>query len=139
MLPRSIQILKVIEFDFGLATIKSKSFPILDEVVRLMKVNPEIKTLAIEGHSDNRGSDQLNERLSDDRAHFVQKYLMEHGIAAGRLTAKGFGPKRPIANNDSEEGRQRNRRVEFHIVEQTGGTPVQPAAPPAPETPEKSP
>jgi outer membrane protein OmpA-like peptidoglycan-associated protein len=122
-----IQILKVIEFATGRATILNKSFPILDEVVRLLKVNPEIKTLGIEGHTDNRGSDKLNEKLSDDRAHSVMKYLSDHGIDAGRLTAQGFGPKRPIADNNTNEGRQRNRRVEFHIKEQTGGTPVQPA------------
>ena len=121
-----IQILKTIEFATGKATILPKSFPILDEVVRLLKVNPEIKVLAIEGHTDNRGSDKLNEKLSDDRAHSVMKYLAEHGIDAGRLTAQGFGPKRPIADNNTNDGRQRNRRVEFHIKEQTGGTPVQP-------------
>ena len=119
-----IQILKVIEFATGKATILTKSFPILDEVVRLLKVNPEIKMLAIEGHTDNRGSDQLNEKLSDDRAHSVMKYIIEHGIDAGRLSAQGYGPKRPIADNNTNEGRQRNRRVEFHIKEQTGGAPA---------------
>ncbi len=88
-----IQILKVIEFATGQATILPKSFPILDEVVRLLKVNPEITHLDIEGHTDNRGSDDLNEKLSDDRAKSVRKYLVEHGIEAGRLTAQGFGPK----------------------------------------------
>jgi OmpA-OmpF porin, OOP family len=123
-----IQILKVIEFATGKAQILPKSFPILDEVVRLLKVNPEIKMLAIEGHTDNRGSDQLNEKLSDDRAHSVMKYISDHGVEAGRLSAKGFGPKRPIADNNTNDGRQRNRRVEFHIKEQAGGTPV--ASPP---------
>jgi outer membrane protein OmpA-like peptidoglycan-associated protein len=121
-----IQILKVIEFATGKATILQKSFPILDEVVRLLKVNPDIKLLAIEGHTDNRGSDQLNEKLSNDRAHSVMKYLIEHGIDAGRLSAAGFGPKRPIADNNTNEGRQRNRRVEFHIREQAGQAPSKP-------------
>jgi OOP family OmpA-OmpF porin len=116
-----IEILKVIEFATGKATILPKSFPILDEVVRLLKVNLDIKLLAIEGHTDNRGSDKLNEKLSDDRAHSVLNYLVEHGIEAGRLSAQGFGPKRPIADNNTNEGRQRNRRVEFHIKEQAGG------------------
>jgi outer membrane protein OmpA-like peptidoglycan-associated protein len=122
-----IQILKVIEFATGKATILPKSFPILDEVVRLLKVNPEIKLLAIEGHTDNRGSDKLNEKLSDDRAHSVLTYISEHGIEKGRLSAEGFGPKRPIADNNTNEGRQRNRRVEFHIKEQTGGVVPQEA------------
>src|SRR5262249_46262696 len=119
-----IQILKVIEFDTGKATIKQKSFPILDEVVRLLKVNLDIKRLDIEGHTDNRGSDQLNEKLSNDRAHSVMKYLVDHGIDAGRLTAQGFGPKRPIADNNTVDGRQRNRRVEFHIKEAGPGAPA---------------
>src|SRR6185503_17576408 len=85
-----IQILKTIEFATAKATILPKSYPILDEVVRLLKVNAEIKQLAIEGHTDNRGSDQLNEKLSDDRAHSVMKYLIEHGIDAGRLSAQGY-------------------------------------------------
>lgn len=117
-----IQLLKNIEFATGKATILPKSFPIVDEVVRLMKVNADIKHLAIEGHTDNRGSDALNEKLSNDRAGAVMKYLAEHGIDAGRLSAKGFGPKRPIADNNTNDGRQRNRRVEFHIVDQAGVT-----------------
>lgn len=130
-----IQLLKNIEFATNKAVILPKSFPIVDEVVRLLKVNTDIKKLAIEGHTDNRGSDALNERLSNDRAASVMKYLTEHGIEGGRLTAQGFGPKRPIADNNTVDGRQRNRRVEFHITEQAGVTPPAPeggAAPPPP-------
>jgi outer membrane protein OmpA-like peptidoglycan-associated protein len=61
------------------------------------------------------------------------KYLTEKGIDGGRLTAQGYGPKRPIADNNTNDGRQRNRRVEFHIKEQAGGTPVQPAPGTAPK------
>ena len=125
-----IQILKVIEFATGRAEILKKSFPILDEVVRLLKVNPDIKHLDIEGHTDNRGSDQLNEKLSNDRAHSVMKYLSEHGIDAGRLSAQGFGPKRPIADNNTPDGRQRNRRVEFHIKDAGGEKPSPSESPP---------
>ena len=111
-----IQILKTIEFATGRSTILSKSFPILDEVVRLVKVNPDISHLDIEGHTDNKGSDDLNEKLSNERAHAVMKYMIDKGIAADRLSAAGYGPKRPIADNNTAGGRQRNRRVEFHIV-----------------------
>jgi outer membrane protein OmpA-like peptidoglycan-associated protein len=121
-----IQLLKNIEFATGKAKILPKSFPIVDEVVRLLKVNVDIKHLAIEGHTDNRGSDQLNEKLSNDRANAVMKYIVEHGIDAGRLSAKGYGPKRPLADNNTAQGRQRNRRVEFHITEQAGVTPPPP-------------
>ena len=122
-----IQILKTIEFATGKATILPKSFPIVDEVVRLVKVNPDIAHLDIEGHTDNKGSDELNERLSGERAHAVLKYMVEHGIAEGRLSAAGYGPKRPIADNNTADGRQRNRRVEFHIVNAV--EPAKPAAP----------
>jgi OOP family OmpA-OmpF porin len=122
-----IQILKTIEFATGKATILPKSYPILDEVVRLVKVNPDIAHLDIEGHTDNKGSDDLNERLSNDRAHAVMKYMVEHSIEEGRLSAAGYGPKRPIADNNTADGRQRNRRVEFHIVNK-----VEPAKPGAP-------
>jgi OmpA-OmpF porin, OOP family len=111
-----IQILKKVEFTTGKSTILTQSYPILDEVVRLLKVNPEIKHLAIEGHTDNRGSDDLNEKLSTDRSNAVMEYLIKKGgIAADRLSAAGFGPRRPIADNNTGDGRQKNRRVEFHI------------------------
>jgi len=128
-----IQVLKQIEFETGSATIRQNSYKIVDEVVRLMKVNPEIKHLDIEGHTDNKGSDELNEKLSNDRAHSVMKYLIDHGIEADRLAAAGFGPKRPRATNDTPEGRQLNRRVEFHIrgkVEGGAAPPGSPAPPP---------
>jgi outer membrane protein OmpA-like peptidoglycan-associated protein len=110
-----IQILKQVQFATGKATILPNSYPILDEVVRLLKVNPEIKHLAIEGHTDNRGANDLNEKLSNDRANSVMQYLVDKGIDAGKLSAAGFGPKKPIADNNTADGRQKNRRVEFHI------------------------
>ncbi|HTN91102.1 MAG TPA: OmpA family protein [Sorangium sp.] len=118
-----IQILKQVQFATGSARILQNSYSILDEVVRLLKVNPEITLVAIEGHTDNRGPDQLNEKLSNDRAHSVRTYLIDRGgIDPARLTAAGFGPRRPIETNDTEAGRQKNRRVEFHIRESnTGG------------------
>jgi outer membrane protein OmpA-like peptidoglycan-associated protein len=116
-----------VQFATGSARILQNSFGILDEVVRLLKVNPEIKHLSIEGHTDNRGSDALNEKLSSDRANSVMQYLIDKGgIAAGRLSAQGFGPKRPIADNNLPDGRQKNRRVEFHITEQAGQPSSQP-------------
>jgi OmpA-OmpF porin, OOP family len=116
-----IQILKPVQFATAKATILPNSYPILDEVVRLLKVNPEITHLDIEGHTDNRGSDDLNEKLSNDRAVSVMKYLVDHGIEAKRLAAQGFGPKRPIADNNTADGRAKNRRTEFHIRSQAGG------------------
>jgi outer membrane protein OmpA-like peptidoglycan-associated protein len=126
-----IQILQQVQFDTGKATIKPGSFPILDEVWKLLEANPEITLLAIEGHTDNRGGDELNLRLSKDRAHSCLDYLVKKGIAASRLSSDGFGKNRPLDTNDTDEGRQKNRRVEFHIRQQSGGTPAneEPAQP----------
>jgi outer membrane protein OmpA-like peptidoglycan-associated protein len=114
-------VLKRIEFDFDRSTILPVSFPILDEVVSLLKANPTIKQMLIEGHTDNQGTPEYNQKLSDDRAGSVMAYLASKGIEAGRMTAKGWGLTKPRATNDTDEGRQQNRRVEFHITEQVGG------------------
>ncbi|HEY4119783.1 MAG TPA: OmpA family protein [Byssovorax sp.] len=127
-----IEILQQIQFETGSAVIKKDSYKILDEVVRLMKVNLEIKLLAIEGHTDNRGSDELNAKLSKARAKSCLDYLVSHGVEANRLSSDGFGPKRPIASNDTAEGRQKNRRTEFHIRDQSGGVKVQEGPRPGP-------
>jgi OOP family OmpA-OmpF porin len=110
-----IKILKQVEFATGSAKILPNSFKILDEVVKLMNVNKDVKLVAIEGHTDSKGSVPMNEKLSDDRANSCRQYLVDKGIHPDRLTAKGFGPHKPIADNETAEGRQRNRRVEFHI------------------------
>ena len=114
-----IQILKRVEFATGSARLLDQSFPILDEVLALLKANEDIKKVGIEGHTDNRGGKDMNLRLSQSRAESVMKYLIDKGIASSRLTAKGYGFERPIDSNDTNEGRQRNRRVEFHILEQS--------------------
>lgn len=113
-----IQILKKVEFATASSTILPRSYPILDEVVALLKANPDITKVAVEGHTDSRGAHDMNMRLSQSRAESVARYLENHGIAGARLTAKGYGPEKPIDSNDTADGRQRNRRVEFHILEQ---------------------
>lgn len=114
-----IQIMKQIEFEFDRWVILPKSFPILDEVVRLLRVNPEIKLLGIEGHTDDRGGVEYNDKLAQNRAASVRLYLINKGISGSRLTSQGFGSRRPLETNDTPEGRARNRRVEFHIKTQT--------------------
>jgi OmpA-OmpF porin, OOP family len=114
-----IQIMKQVEFKFDSATILANSFVILDEVVRLLVANPEIKLVSIEGHTDNVGTVEYNDKLSKDRAKSVMNYLINKGIVAERLTSNGFGASKPLTTNDTPEGRQRNRRVEFHIKSQT--------------------
>jgi len=82
-------------------------------------VNKEIKVVSIEGHTDNMGSEEYNDKLSKDRARSVVDYLVRHNVDKGRLISTGFGLTKPIATNDTDEGRQKNRRVEFHIKSQT--------------------
>ncbi len=113
-----IQILKRVEFATGSAKILPRSFPILDEVIKLLQVNKDIVRVSVEGHTDIRGGHDMNMRLSQSRAESVVSYMSGHGIDGGRLEAHGYGPDRPIDTNDTDEGRQRNRRVEFHIVDQ---------------------
>ena len=115
------KVLKRIEFEFDRSVILPVSYPILDEVVSLLKANPTIRHVVIEGHTDNQGTAEYNQKLSEDRANSVMAYLVDKGVESIRLSAKGFGFDRPRATNDTDEGRQRNRRVEFHITEQAGG------------------
>ncbi len=101
-----------IEFDVDSATIRTESRPILDDVARALAVHADWK-LAIEGHTDATGSAVHNQRLSEARAASVRDYLAAHGIDAARLTSAGFGAGRPLADNATELGRARNRRVEI--------------------------
>ena len=80
-------------------------------------LHPQIVKIRVEGHTDDRGSDEYNLKLSDDRAASVMKYLTDHGIAERRLESVGYGETRPIKDNESAEGRKANRRVEFTIIE----------------------
>ncbi|WP_437877986.1 OmpA family protein [Sorangium sp. So ce513] len=113
-----IEIMKQVEFEFDSSRILPQSYPILDEVVRLLKANPEIKLLSIEGHTDNQGTMDYNDRLAQNRAIAVRVYLINKGVQSERLTSVGYGSRRPLVSNDTPEGRQRNRRVEFHIKSQ---------------------
>jgi outer membrane protein OmpA-like peptidoglycan-associated protein len=102
-------------FAWDRAEIKPTSFSILDEVVKVLNDNPAIN-LRIEGHTDTSGEIGHNQRLSQRRAESVVTYLTGHGIVTARLTAKGFGPSVPLETNDSADGRERNRRVEFVVL-----------------------
>ncbi len=101
------------QFDSDSYKIESKAHPMLNEVVEGMKRYPEFK-VEIQGHTDSVGSAAYNMKLSENRAKAVMKYLVEKGIDPKRLSAKGFGAKEPIANNDTPEGQAQNRRV--HLV-----------------------
>ncbi|GMV39133.1 MAG: hypothetical protein AMXMBFR64_08490 [Myxococcales bacterium] len=105
-----------IQFDTGKATIRKQSFPTLDEAVQVLAEFPLI-TLIVEGHTDDRGSDVKNLKLSQDRADSVKQYFVAKGIAADRLTAIGYGETKPVAPNKTEAGRQENRRIEFKLIQ----------------------
>jgi outer membrane protein OmpA-like peptidoglycan-associated protein len=107
----------VIYFDTGKSTIQSRSFELLDEIASVILAHPEIKKIRIEGHTDSDGSDIANLRLSQARAEAVRDYLVSKGVDASRLDAAGFGESRPVADNTNAEGKAKNRRVEFIIVE----------------------
>ena len=108
-------LLNNIFFEFAKAALKPESFPELDHVVEFLNTSPSI-TIRISGHTDNVGSEANNQKLSQARAESVVAYLTSKGVAASRLEGKGYGKSKPIATNDSEEGRAQNRRVEFTIL-----------------------
>ena len=110
-------ILKNIFFDVNKYDLKTESTSELDKVVMLLKDNPTLK-IQISGHTDNVGKAADNLKLSNDRAQSVVKYIVTKGIDIKRLTFKGFGATVPIATNDTEEGRARNRRTELSVISQ---------------------
>jgi outer membrane protein OmpA-like peptidoglycan-associated protein len=107
--------LKNIQFELNSSQLQPVSLIELNKLLQLMNDNPTTK-IEISGHTDNSGSDALNMQLSLDRAKAVADYLKSNGIDANRLTWKGYGASKPVADNSTEEGRALNRRTEFTIV-----------------------
>lgn len=108
-------VLKNIFFETSKYEIKPESGAELNEVVQLMKDNPTLR-IQITGHTDNVGKPVDNKTLSENRARAVTNYIIAHGIAAGRLTFKGFGDTQPVADNSTPEGRAKNRRTELTVI-----------------------
>lgn len=109
--------LQNIQFDFDKSDIQgTEAAERLDKVIAYMKAYPDVKVNVV-GHTDSKGSDQYNQALSERRANIALDYIVEHGIDRSRLTAIGCGESKPIATNETEEGRALNRRVEFIIVQ----------------------
>jgi len=105
-----------VTFNFDMADIKPEFMPVLDKVVTAINDYPDAM-VKIEGHTDAIGSAAYNQALSERRANNVRGYLVEHGVAAGRIEAKGYGLTQPIADNGTDEGRAKNRRVEVVIMQ----------------------
>jgi len=136
-----IAILEPVFFATNKDVILKKSFPVLNHVVFALKASPFIKKVEIGGHTDDRGKADRNRELSGRRASSVMKYLVDKGIAADQLSAKGYGPDKPIASNKDKKGRERNRRVEFVILDpvpRQGVVTKSAAEMPVPESPDQS-
>jgi len=115
-----IVILDQVQFKTGSATILPASDELLTQVATVLAEHPEIVKVEVQGHTDNRGGKKYNKKLSEKRAASVVKWLTKRGnVDASRLTSHGYGMEEPIAENDTADGRQKNRRVQFKIVEKT--------------------
>lgn len=104
-----------VNFDLNSARLRKESYAILFYSFQVLENNPEMN-VEIQGYTDNSGSANYNQKLSEKRAEVVKDYMVSKGIDANRLTVKGFGEKDPIANNNTAEGRALNRRIEFKII-----------------------
>ncbi len=116
-----IELKEKLFFAWNRAEIKPPSFRVLDDVALAMKDDPKIR-VRIEGHTDSSGGADHNQKLSQRRAESVLAYLVAHGVASSRLVAQGFGPSVPLDTNDTADGRERNRRVEFVVLAITAST-----------------
>src|SRR5262249_13852727 len=115
---KEIVIRQQIQFQVDSAVILPASTGLLTEIAAVLLKNPRIRRVEVQGHTDTSGTPTHNLKLSDDRATAVVAWLTAHGIAPDRLTAKGYGDTKPLVPNVTELNRQRNRRVQFIILEQ---------------------
>lgn len=129
-------VLRGVNFDFDKSTLTVNAKSLLDGVAAALTKRPDIK-VEIGGHTDAKGSDSYNASLSDRRAKSVKTYLVGLGIGSDRMSTKGYGEAVPVADNDTDEGRELNRRVELKVTESTGGGVS--VAPPVPGTAEPAP
>ncbi len=111
-----VTVLRGVNFDFDKAIIKPSGYPILDEDIKTLKNDPNLK-VRIEGHCDIRGTDEYNQKLSERRAKSVYNYFVSKGIDQSRLSTIGYGRSRPLVPNTTEENMYQNRRVEVKILE----------------------
>ena len=112
-----IELSETVEFETDSAVLTDRGRLLLDDVARELTDHPEVKKIQIEGHTDAVASNKHNMKLSQDRVASVRKYLLSKGVDAKRLSSKAFGETKPIASNKTEEGRTKNRRVEFRVLQ----------------------
>jgi OmpA-OmpF porin, OOP family len=121
---KEITIKQQIQFALDSAVILPESSGLLTEIADVILKNPRIKRIEVQGHTDNTGPADHNRQLSDDRANSVKNWLVQHGVSADRLMAKGYGDTRPIAPNVTEAMKARNRRVQFIILDRDAAAPA---------------
>lgn len=113
--PRTFSLHNV-NFDLAKSSLKKESFAELNELVEYLELKESVR-VEIAGHTDNQGDEKSNQSLSQKRSETVRNYLISKGIDSSRIVAKGYGESKPIADNGTEEGRQKNRRTEVHILD----------------------
>lgn len=109
-----------VSFDVGRSAIKPNFAPVLNQFATSLNQNP-VTTVTIIGHTDSTGSDAINNPLSMDRANAARDYLVSRGVAATRIATDGRGSREPVADNNTQQGRDKNRRVEIYVAEQVAG------------------
>lgn len=124
-----IDLREEVNFDLNTADIQARSFPLLEQVAKVMTTYPEILLLRVEGHTDNRGDEAYNLDLSQRRADAVKTWLVAKGVSADRLVAKGLGESKPLDPADNDAAWAKNRRVDVFIERWAEEAPAAPAAP----------
>lgn len=124
LVDQAIVLSQQVQFEVGTAVLRPESDAVLSEVARVLREHPEVELVEVQGHTDESGTPELNRRLGQERASAVVAWLARSGIERGRLDPKGYGSDKPIAENTTDEGRQKNRRVEFRVIR------TKPSAPP---------
>jgi OOP family OmpA-OmpF porin len=123
LVAQEITLSEQVQFETGTADLKPASAAILNQVKHVLLEHPELELVEIQGHTDDTGTDAVNRSLSEQRAQAVASFLVSAGIEQGRLVAKGYGAERPLADNTTDSGRAKNRRVEFHVLRRGKAAP----------------
>jgi OOP family OmpA-OmpF porin len=123
LIDERIAISEQLQFETGTAVLKGESLRVLAKVSEVLRDHPELEFVEVQGHTDDTGTPELNQSLSERRAESVVAWLVSSGVASERLGAKGFGQSLPIVENGDATGQAQNRRVEFRVVRRRGGSP----------------
>lgn len=108
--------LKMVNFEVNRAVLLPESYPVLDEIAKILKDRKELRRIVVEGHADDTGTPEWNQKLSENRARAVMSYLVKRGVAASRLSFAGYGDTRPLEKDTSDAARAKNRRVEMRVL-----------------------